>query len=249
MSLDIAAMILEEQQRAAASLQEGEPELEEGSEQDGRVDAAEPEKDESKVVPEESIEELHTLPRQVASTGETVTQYASSQKVKPSVGGRPSEPNRSKVELVQMRNFPASVVAIAQQEFPTAKNRADALAAYVIVKSDCNPRELNVSPEIRELVRNYKGDKSASNVAMRLDMIERRQLSQNQELQMLTLGLSYLLFDRLGYRRESLTKGPRSVNMLETGVADLMARMREQARQYAKQEAIRTGRPQSQSRE
>lgn len=149
-------------------------------------------------------------------------------------------------DYVNMRTFPLSVVGLAQAEFPTATTRANAVAAYMIIKSGESLEGKVLPDEVKTLVKEYKGDKTAFTTAERLDNIDRRQMNIINKLNELELMIGYILYDRLGYRRET-SSSPRDVNFNENAMFDMLMRAREQSVEMTKQIQYRTGRPMKQN--
>ena len=140
---------------------------------------------------------------------------------------------------VQIRDFPRELMVIARSEFPSSQSNTDALAAYVLAKSGKNA---DVPDVVRDLVSNWDGDKSIVNMEKRITAIEKQGFILLQTVEEMLLMLSYVTFDRLGYRKEN-PKSARDVNFLEVGVADLRTRLREQSQQQRNQRAVRDGKP------
>lgn len=139
-----------------------------------------------------------------------------------------------------IRDFPKDLLAVAKAEFPEASNNADALSAYIAVKSDVSVKGL--SDSVQALVDAYEAPDYLQSINDRLSNLERQNAALVMILQELELGLSYLTFDYLGYRKED-ANSVRDVNFLENGVSDLITRMREQAKQFRVQDDIKKGRP------
>lgn len=139
-----------------------------------------------------------------------------------------------------IRDFPKDLLAVAKAEFPEASNNTDALSAYIAVKSDISVQGLPDS--VQALVDAYEAPDYLQSINDRLSSLERQNTALVMILQELELGLSYLTFDYLGYRKEDASSA-RSVNFLENGVSDLITRMREQAKQFRAQDNIKKGRP------
>lgn len=158
----------------------------------------------------------------------------SSGKKKPKAETKPQSP------VVQVRDFPRSLMAVARAEFPDATNNADALAAYVLAKSGRS--NLDVPESVSELVQSWDGDKTLENMEKRVSALTGQMAVMLSLMQELELLMTYVTFDRLGYRQDMPTD-VRSVDFLESGVTDLMSRVREQAKLLRKQEAIKAGRP------
>lgn len=147
---------------------------------------------------------------------------------------------RSNSDVAQIRDFPKELLAIARSEFPTAMNNTDALAAYVYAKSGGS---VPVSDTIKELVSEWDGDHAVEDLSTRVGYLEKKSTEMMQLLEEMELLISYLLFDRMGYRKEQ-PKSLRSIDMLESdGAYDIMKRAKEQTRQLRKQRNIDDGRP------
>lgn len=154
--------------------------------------------------------------------------------------------NKPKVEpgqekgVAQIRDFPRSLLGLARAEFPEAGTNTEAISAYMLAKS--GRIDIPVPDSVKKLVRDWDGDKTAENTEKRLASLTSQVailLNMVQELQLL---VSYIAFDRLGYRQD-MPKDIRNIDFLENGMTDLMARVREQTRTLRKQEAIKNGRP------
>ena len=148
--------------------------------------------------------------------------------------------------VTQIRDFPNSVLNVVTREFPDAKSKRSALAAYVIVHSS-EPVDLNDVPDdVRELISKYDGSDNSQMIAEQLDTILRHILTLMSVVSTFQvkseLADAYLLFDRLGFRREG-APSPGKANLLEAGMTDMIERLRTQAKTFQKDENIRKGRP------
>lgn len=139
-----------------------------------------------------------------------------------------------------IKDFPKSLLEIAQAEFPRALNQTDALSAYVAVKSG---QYEGVSPEVAELIKAWGGDDSISSMNDRIANLEKQVSTLTNNLENISLGVSYLIFDYMGYRREDAPSDILSINFLEDGVADLQTRLDVQTKQLRAANALRNGRP------
>ena len=139
-----------------------------------------------------------------------------------------------------IKDFPKSLLEIAQAEFPRASNQTDALSAYVAVKSG---QYDGLSPEVSELIKSWGGDDSISSMNDRIANLEKQVAALTNTLENISLGVSYLIFDYMGYRREDAPSDISSINFLEDGVADLQARLGVQTKQLRAANALRNGRP------
>ena len=158
--------------------------------------------------------------------------------------GKKSTPSDNSV--TQIRDFPSSVMEVVKKEFPGAKSNRSALAAYVIVHSSEMVDLTDVPDDVRELIAKYEGSDNSQMIAEQLDTILRHILtlmSLFSKFQIESeLTDAYMLFDRLGFRREG-APSPGKANLLEAGVTDMLDRMRSQAKTLQKDENIRKGRP------
>lgn len=148
-------------------------------------------------------------------------------------------PKRIRSETTQIRDFPSKLVEIARSEFPGVKNNSEALAAYVYLKSG---KKTDVPQRIRELVDGREIVDPMESVDKRLYSLEQHSRLIMDTLYRLEHGLGYMIFDRLGFRRNTPT-APRSIQFDEIGVDDVKQRLREQSKQQKAKEAIKNGRP------
>lgn len=138
----------------------------------------------------------------------TTSDYRDSTKLEPQMpsGGTKSSPgrkpkNRITGKVVQIRDFPRDLMAIARAEFPNAQNQTDALAAYVYVKS--GKTGIEVSDEVKALVKTYEGDKTLQNIEARLEAIESNTFDTKSLLREVWYGILYVIRDRLGMRNHN----------------------------------------------
>lgn len=148
--------------------------------------------------------------------------------------------------VTQIRDFPNSVLNVVTREFPDAKSKRSALAAYVIVHSSESVDLSDVPDDVRELISKYNGTDNSRMIAEQLDTILRHILTLMSVVSTFQvkseLADAYLLFDRLGFRREG-APSPGKANLLEAGMTDMIERLRTQAKTLQKDENIRKGRP------
>jgi hypothetical protein len=143
--------------------------------------------------------------------------------------------------VVQIRDFPRAVMELARAEFPGAGSMADALTAYVIVKSGRAVKDIPDSAQ--ELLDAYKGNDTLLSMDERMAHMEKQMHSIIGVLCEIEVGVAYSVFDRLGFRKDN-APSPVRTDFLEDGMHELMRRLQEQGRQWKQQEARRTGRPQ-----
>ncbi len=181
------------------------------------------------------------------TTDVTTEVYQTTQKVEPQRGPTTSTSSRSaKAKAIRqpttkasIRDFPVSLLSIAKAEFPGAKNQTDALAAYVYVKSG---KKVDISDDVQALVDNWDGDNTIFNLEKRVGSMEKLVREIKNMMDSLNLLMSFIAFDRLGYRQEQ-PRSPRDVNLLENGVEDLMVRVDELADAKRKHDAVKNGPP------
>lgn len=149
------------------------------------------------------------------------------------------KPRRIKAEVVYLRDMPKSLVNEARRIFPAANNNTDAVAAYVAYKSgvtnglnDAQLELLNTTDVIDPIVEQNQ----------RIARIERTMTNMFSIMQELEMAMSYMIFDRLGFRREN-PDAPRQANLNEPGMMEMIERVREVSKQMRKQESLRKGRP------
>lgn len=148
-----------------------------------------------------------------------------------------AQPGRS--ETAQIRDFPRELLDIARSEFPQATTQTDALAAYVCVKSGSPVN--NLSDSVKQLVSEYTGDQTLVNIEDRMNALELQMRSIGSFTQAIELGVSFIIYDRLGFRLDNPTNIA-NIDMLEGEMADLITRLRSQAKKARVQENIKRGR-------
>lgn len=153
---------------------------------------------------------------------------------------RPRKKSKRESSTTYLRAMPTALVNEARRLFPTASNNTDAVAAYISFKSGVTE---DLTEDQLALVRGFKGEDPVVTVNERLSSLEKQTKGQNMVLNELELAIGFLIFDRLGYRRES-ANGPADVNLLENGVDTLIDSIRKYTTQYVTRENQRNGRPQ-----
>ncbi len=146
---------------------------------------------------------------------------------------------RQKSEVVYLRNVPKSVAGEARRIFPTANNNTDAVAAYIAYKSgvrdgltDTQLELLDTTEVVDPIVEQNQ----------RIAHIENTMVNMSNMMRELETAMSYIIFDRLGFRREN-PDAPRQANLNEPGMTEMIERVREMSRQMHQQEKRRKGRP------
>lgn len=146
---------------------------------------------------------------------------------------------RQRSEVVYLRDMPKSVVGEARRIFTTASNNTDAVAAYIAYKSGVKDGLTDVQLEL--LDKTEVADPIVEQ-NQRIAHVERTLTNIFNMMQELEMAVSYMIFDRLGFRREN-PDTPRQANMNEPGMTEMIERVREMSRQMRQQENRRKGRP------
>lgn len=150
-----------------------------------------------------------------------------------------AKPRRQRSEVVYLRDMPKSVVGEARRIFPTASNNTDAVAAYIAYKSGVKD---GLTDAQLELLDTTEVADPIVEQNQRIAHVERTMTNMFNMMYELEMAMSYMVFDRLGFRREN-PDAPRQANMNEPGMTEMIERVREMSRQMRQQENRRKGRP------
>lgn len=150
-----------------------------------------------------------------------------------------SKPRRQRAEVVYLRDMPKSVVGEARRIFPTANNNTDAVAVYIAYKSGIKD---GLTEAQLELLNKTEVADPIVEQNQRIAHMEHTMTNMVSMMQELEMAVSYMIFDRLGFRREN-PDAPRQANMNEPGMTEMIERVREMGRQMRQQENRRRGRP------
>lgn len=155
----------------------------------------------------------------------------------------PKPPKKQKrtsgAQGAHLRNVPHSVVTAARAEFPSASNNVDAVAAFVASRTDIYD---DLTDEQCRLAKQSNREDPLVSVNKKLQAMEEMLSKQKEVNDELQLAVTYMLFDRMGWRRQN-PKGPESVDFVEPGVTQLAQRLHQQTKQVADIERRRRGRP------
>lgn len=153
----------------------------------------------------------------------------------------PSADDNGKVSYVGtkfIKDLPAGVVAMAKKEFPDASNK-DALTAYVYMKSG---KGFPVDQKIRNMVSRHNANTvSLESLADNITAVQARLDGVSLALSELEIAVSYILFDRLGFRRGNIATVD-GINFLEGSMEDLLQNLRRTTVVKVKQDAVSDGR-------
>lgn len=155
----------------------------------------------------------------------------------------PKPPKKQKrqsgAQGAHLRNVPHSVVTAARAEFPSASNNVDAVAAFVASRTGIYD---DLTDEQCRLAKQSNREDPLVSVNKKLQAMEEMLAKQKEVNDELQLAVTYMLFDRMGWRRQN-PKGPESVDFVEPGVTQLAQRLHQQTKQVADIEHRRRGRP------
>lgn len=165
------------------------------------------------------------------------------EKLERKVEETPKPPKKQKrarnAQGAHLRNVPHSVVTAARAEFPSASNNVDAVAAFVASRTGIYD---DLTDEQCRLAKQSNREDPLVSVNKKLQAMEEMLAKQKEVNDELQLAVTYMLFDRMGWRRQN-PKGPESVDFVEPGVTQLAQRLHQQTKQVADIERRRRGRP------
>lgn len=165
------------------------------------------------------------------------------EKLERKVEETPKPPKKQKrtsgAQGAHLRNVPHSVVTAARAEFPSASNNVDAVAAFVASRTGIYD---DLTDEQCRLAKQSNREDPLVSVNKKLQAMEEMLSKQKEVNDELQLAVTYMLFDRMGWRRQN-PKGPESVDFVEPGVTQLAQRLHQQTKQVADIEHRRRGRP------
>ena len=165
------------------------------------------------------------------------------EKLERKVEETPKPPKKQKrtsgAQGAHLRNVPHSVVTAARAEFPSASNNVDAVAAFVASRTGIYD---DLTDEQCRLAKQSNREDPLVSVNKKLQAMEEMVSKQKEAIDELQLAVTYMLFDRMGWRRQK-PKGPESDDFFEPGVKQLDQRLHQQTKQVADIERRRRGRP------
>ena len=147
-----------------------------------------------------------------------------------------------KSDYCVIKKFPKEIMQMMQKEFPGA-TQIDALLAWVLTHCDEN-FAMNAGSVITdsqlELVNKHENDSMHSTYELCASMLKAQQ-KLDYKLSTLQMSMSYMLYDRLGFR-EGIPSSPGDVDFMEHGVTDLSIKADEQTKSFRAEINNRTGR-------
>ena len=116
---------------------------------------------------------------------------------------------------------------------------ADLLSAYVYVTSQ---KAIDVPPDVKELAKSWNSKVTPDMLSQRIKDLENQLKSMTHLIRELELALSYLVFDKVGFRKQS-PGAPNQVNFMEDGVRAVIGCLRTQTNRLEQKEDNDMGRP------
>ena len=158
-------------------------------------------------------------------------------------GKRIYKEERLTSDTVTLRNVPKAILYECKREFPNAKTQTDAIVAWIVAHASSDfvaKTAPSLTEEQTELVQKWD---------MSPDVFVERNLTHIVDLLNLlrrsvdTVELlgSYLVFDRVGFRKEN-PASPASINLMEEGVIDTVIKAETQTGSMRNQRNIIKGR-------
>lgn len=147
-----------------------------------------------------------------------------------------------KSDYCVIKKFPKEIMQMMQKEFPGA-TQIDALIAWILTHCDEN-FAMNAGSVITDaqlqLVNSHENDSMHSTYELCASMLKAQQ-RLDYKLSTLQMSMSYMLYDRLGFR-EGIPSAPGDVDFMEHGVTDLSIKADEQTKSFRAEINNRTGR-------
>jgi hypothetical protein len=137
----------------------------------------------------------------------------------------------------EIKRIDVSVMKAIRRVIPDNLSQANALAAFVYIHTgDCE-----LTPEAEQAVNNYDGDQPLKDIGERLAYLEKSMRHAIDLLYAVELNAAVNMADRLYASVTNRGKDVKKLDMLQTGVLDVIDSVRAQAKEYAKQEKRRKG--------
>ena len=163
--------------------------------------------------------------------------------VSPAVS-QPAKPKRAvkrgASDVLQIPAFPKSLMAMIRSDIPEAQNNSDALAAWVYVKSG---RRADVSPEVKELAKKYKGPADEDMLGALLEKVTR--IERMSFMSATNSTDLYYMLEWLMLERMAAINSPRidTVDFTQPAFDQLRGMLRVKIQQAKNAQQVRDGRP------
>ncbi len=154
----------------------------------------------------------------------------------------------SSVETCQIRNFPKSLMKMIKQTFPDEPH-TKAVAAFVYANRDME-LEIDYSDipkDVIELANSIDKFKKISDTEKNIKRINDGIRQLNEASDDLKLALSYLVYDRSGFRI-SVPQRPSEIDFLEPGVQEVTKKIEKTSDLIRKEKKYQEGRPKRQNK-
>ena len=143
----------------------------------------------------------------------------------------------------EIRSFPKSLLLMAKSNFPEAPN-TKALAAFVYAHRDTtlDIDYSDVPQDVIELAQKIDIYKAMMQTDKNIRHINESLKRLNEASDDIVLAVSYLIYDRLGFRTDNPER-PGDVNFMEQGVDELTSHLEEISDKLRKERKYQEGRP------
>lgn len=147
---------------------------------------------------------------------------------------------RGTSDVLQIPAFPKSLMAMIRSDIPEAQNNSDALAAWVYVKSG---RRADVSPEVKELAKKYKGPADEDMLGALLEKVTR--IERMSFMSATGSTDLYYMMEWLMLERMAAINSPRidTVDFTQPAFDQLRSMLRVKIQQAKNAQQVRDGRP------
>lgn len=147
---------------------------------------------------------------------------------------------RGASDVLQIPVFPKSLMAMIRSDIPEAQNNSDALAAWVYVKSG---RRADVSPEVKELAKKYKGPADEDMLGALLEKVTR--IERMSFMSATSSTDLYYMMEWLMLERMAAINSPRidTVDFTQPAFDQLRGMLRVKIQQAKNAQQVRDGRP------
>lgn len=154
------------------------------------------------------------------------------------------KPIQSDNSTVQLRDFPRSLTLMARQMFPDAQSNTKAVAALMYANRDMNSTfdYDDVPEDVIELAARCDTFRNQENIVRNLQKLDSIVHSLVNGEEVLLYAISYLIYDRLGFRQDSPVN-PADTNFNVKGMNYLQDNLMQATARYKKEREYNEGRP------
>lgn len=150
------------------------------------------------------------------------------------------------VRMCHVKGIPRILMDSIMLDFheETPKSQTDALVAWIVCHCE-EDKILRIAPYLTDyqvgLIESWENTPNAA-IQNKLDVLLKRMQNLAISIDTLKLMEAYATFDRMGFRKEG-SRNPRYLNMMESGVVDVVVRAEEQTTQMRNDRSLQKGRP------